>query len=208
MIRSFADRETENLFHRRSRRQFASFARAAFAKLVMIDNARRIEDLMQPPGNRLEKLKGTGRARGASVSMTGGESASNGRMAMRTELKSLTTTDEELKDGAPMPPLHPGELLREDFMKPLGLSANALAMELRVPVTRISEIVRERRGISGDTALRLGRYFNMSPEFWMGIQTRFELDVAADAAGEVIEREIRPRPLAALPQEEDSRAIA
>lgn len=127
---------------------------------------------------------------------------------MRTKLKSLTTTDEELKDGAPMPPLHPGEMLREEFMKPLGLSANALAMELRVPVSRISEIVRERRGITGDTALRLGRYFNMTPEFWMGIQTRFELDSAADAAGAAIEREIRPRPLRTLSRDEESRAIA
>ncbi len=127
---------------------------------------------------------------------------------MRTELKSSITTEGKLEDGASMPPLHPGEMLREEFMKPLGLSANALAMELRVPVSRISEILRERRGISGDTALRLARYFNMSPEFWMGIQTRFELDSAADAAGAAIEREIRPRALRTLAQDEDSRAIA
>lgn len=127
---------------------------------------------------------------------------------MRTELRSSTTTEGELKAGTSMPPLHPGEMLREEFMKPLGLSANALAMELRVPVSRISEILRERRGISGDTALRLARYFNMSPEFWMGIQTRYELDSAADAAGAAIEKEIRPRALRTLSQNEDSRAIA
>jgi addiction module HigA family antidote len=107
-----------------------------------------------------------------------------------------------------MPPLHPGEMLREEFMKPLGLSANGLAMELRVPVSRISEILRQRRGISGDTALRLARYFNMSPEFWMGIQTRYELDSAADAAGAAIEREVRPRPLRTLSESEDSQAVA
>src|SRR5271166_1818722 len=105
---------------------------------------------------------------------------------------SITT---ELEEGARMPALHPGEMLREEFMKPLGLSANALAMELRVPVSRISEILRERRGISGDTALRLARYFNMSAEFWMGIQSRFELDSASDATGSAIEKEIRPRAL-------------
>src|SRR5271166_3982168 len=126
-------------------------------------------------------------------------------MGMPTMSRSSTTTESEqtaseLEEGARMPPLHPGEMLREEFMKPLGLSANALAMELRVPVSRISEILRERRGISGDTALRLARYFNMSPEFWMGIQTRFELDSAADAAGAAIEREIRPRPLRTLSQ--------
>ena len=71
------------------------------------------------------------------------------------------------EDGKTMPAVHPGEMLLEEFMKPLGLSANALAIALRVPVTRISEIVRERRGITADTALRLARYFNMSPEFWM-----------------------------------------
>ncbi len=127
---------------------------------------------------------------------------------MRTELKSSTTTEAELEEGALMPPLHPGEMLREEFMKPLGLSANALAMELHVPVSRISEILRERRGISGDTALRLARYFNMSPEFWMGIQMQFELEAAADAGGAAIEREIRPRASRDLSQDEDSRAVA
>ena len=132
---------------------------------------------------------------------------------MPARFKSSTTTKTEfegaeLEEGARMPTLHPGEMLREEFMKPLGLSANALAMELRVPVSRISEILRERRGISGDTALRLARYFNMSPEFWMGIQTRFELDSAADAAGAAIESEIRPRPLKTASQDEDSLAVA
>lgn len=93
-----------------------------------------------------------------------------------------------------MPALHPGEMLREEFMKPLGLSANALAMALRVPVTRISEIVRERRGITADTALRLARYFNMTPEFWMRLQMDFDLESAADREQAVIHEEIRPRP--------------
>jgi len=132
---------------------------------------------------------------------------------MRTKSKSSTITEPEsaesgLRDGDPMPPLHPGEMLREEFMKPLGLSANALAMELRVPVTRISEIVRERRGITADTALRLGCYFNMSPEFWMGLQMDYDLESAADAVGSAIRSEIRPRRQKPLPQEEESRAIA
>ncbi len=107
-----------------------------------------------------------------------------------------------------MPPLHPGEMLREEFMKPLGLSANALAMELRVPVTRITEILRERRGITADTALRLARYFGMPPEFWMGLQMDFDLESEAAAAGAAIESEIRPRPLRTVSQDEDSRAVA
>jgi addiction module HigA family antidote len=114
-------------------------------------------------------------------------------MAMQPELKSSTTAERKPEDGELMPPLHPGEMLREEFMKPLGLSANALAMELRVPVTRISEIVRERRGITADTALRLARYFNMSPEFWMRLQMDFDLESAADTAEAAIHQEIRPR---------------
>jgi addiction module HigA family antidote len=106
-----------------------------------------------------------------------------------------------------MPPLHPGEMLREDFMKPLGLSANALAMALRVPVTRISEIVRERRGITADTALRLARYFNMTPEFWMRLQMDFDLESEADAAQSVIREEIRPRPMGRK-ENAESRAMA
>jgi addiction module HigA family antidote len=72
-------------------------------------------------------------------------------------------------------PVHPGEMLREEFMKPLGISINALALELHVPVTRISEIVNERRGITADTALRLARHFGTSADFWMNLQKNYEL---------------------------------
>jgi addiction module HigA family antidote len=90
-------------------------------------------------------------------------------------------------------PVHPGEILLEDFMKPAGISINGLALELRVPATRISAIVNEARGISADTALRLGRYFSTTSEFWMNLQSRFDLDVAADALSKEIERTVRPR---------------
>jgi addiction module HigA family antidote len=118
------------------------------------------------------------------------------------------TTKSELKEGALMPALHPGEMLREEFMKPLGLSANALAMALRVPVTRISEIVRERRGITADTALRLARYFNMTPEFWMRLQMDYDLESAADIEQAAILKEIRPRPGYQAQGESRRRAIA
>lgn len=126
---------------------------------------------------------------------------------MPSRSKSLTTTKRGTQDGAPMPPLHPGEMLREDFMKPLGLSANALAIALRVPVTRISEIVRERRGITADTALRLARYFNMSPEFWMRLQMNFDLESAAGIENAILQ-EIRPRPASPTRKPERTRAIA
>jgi antitoxin HigA-1 len=92
----------------------------------------------------------------------------------------------------PLPPIHPGEILRADFMEPLGLSMNRLALDLRVPVTRIAEIVHERRGISPDTALRLARYFNTSAGFWLNLQSSYDLEVAQDKLSRVIEREVRP----------------
>ena len=82
-----------------------------------------------------------------------------------------------------LPPIHPGEHLLEDFLKPLALSRNALARELRVPAQRISEIVNCNRAITADTALRLGRYFDTSPDFWLNLQTRYDLQTALDTTG-------------------------
>ncbi len=95
-------------------------------------------------------------------------------------------------------PIHPGEFLREDFLAPLGLSANALALALRVPVTRISEIVRERRGITADTALRLARYFGTTPDFWMKMQMSYDLALAHRESMARIEIEIFPASTPAL----------
>lgn len=89
-------------------------------------------------------------------------------------------------------PIHPGEILRKEFLEPMGLSQNKLAMALRVPARRINEIVLGKRGITADTALRLARYFRMSPQFWLGLQMDYELDVAEDALETKIEKEITP----------------
>lgn len=110
---------------------------------------------------------------------------------MPTKSKSSITTKAAARK---MPPLHPGEMLREEFMKPLGISANALALALRVPVTRISEIVHERRSITADTALRLARYFRMSPEFWMRLQAQYDLERAQDVLSATIDQEVQPGP--------------
>jgi antitoxin HigA-1 len=91
-----------------------------------------------------------------------------------------------------MPPVHPGETLREDFLKPLGLTAHRVAMELRVPVTRVNDIVRGRRAITADTALRLARYFATTPQFWMNLQTNYEIELAQDERGSEISERIRP----------------
>jgi antitoxin HigA-1 len=92
-----------------------------------------------------------------------------------------------------LPPIHPGEILREEFLSPLGMSANELALALRVPATRINDIVNEKRGITADTALRLGRYFGTTARFWMNVQTSYELEVAEDQLGRAVTREVLPR---------------
>ena len=89
-------------------------------------------------------------------------------------------------------PIHPGEVLFEDFLKPLGISINRLAREIRVPPNRVSAVVNGRRAVTADTALRLARFFGTSPQFWMNLQGRHDLDVAADALADEIERGIRP----------------
>lgn len=91
-----------------------------------------------------------------------------------------------------MRPIHPGEILREEFLAPLGKSANALAMDLHVPAPRINDIVRERRGVTPDTALRLARYFDTTPQFWMNLQISYDLKQVEAAIGEKVAREIRP----------------
>ena len=89
-------------------------------------------------------------------------------------------------------PVHPGEILLEEFMKPLGLSMNRMAMDLRVPVTRIADIVNERRGITADTALRFARYFKIAPTFWMNLQTRYDLEIAEDKIAAKVLRDVQP----------------
>ena len=89
-------------------------------------------------------------------------------------------------------PVHPGEILHEEFMKPLGLSMNKLALDLRVPVTRIADIVSERRSITADTALRLARYFRNTAAFWMNLQIRYDLEIAEDELAAKVKRDVQP----------------
>ena len=91
-----------------------------------------------------------------------------------------------------MRPVHPGEILREDYLAPLGTSANALARALNVPAPRINDIVRERRGVSADTAVRLARYFGGDARSWLNLQAAYDLRVAEIANAKRIEREIAP----------------
>jgi len=105
-----------------------------------------------------------------------------------------TITDvEAFMEGHRLDPIHPGEILQEELMEPLGLSAHALAMALRVPATRIGEIVRGRRSITPDTALRLARYFGTSADLWLGLQVEYDLRAARGELAERIEQDVQPR---------------
>ena len=90
-------------------------------------------------------------------------------------------------------PVHPGEVLLEEFIKPLNLSQNRLAIAISVDARRINEIVLGTRSVTADTALRLARYFGVSPQFWLGLQAEYDLDIAQDMLGDRLEREVRPR---------------
>ena len=92
-----------------------------------------------------------------------------------------------------LPPIHPGEILREEFLKPLSMSMNQLALALRVPANRINQIVSGQRAISADTAFRLARYFGVGADFWLGLQMQFSLEQAEDELAEKIAREVQPR---------------
>ena len=90
-----------------------------------------------------------------------------------------------------LPPIHPGEILIEEFLKPMGISQYRLAKDISVPPRRINEIVHGKRSISADTALRLGRFFGISPQFWLNLQTRFDLEVTEDLLAERLEKEVQ-----------------
>ena len=90
-----------------------------------------------------------------------------------------------------LPPIHPGEILIEEFLKPMGISQYRLAKDISVPPRRINEIVHGKRSISADTALRLGRFFGISPQYWLNLQTRFDLEVTEDLLAERLEKEVQ-----------------
>ncbi len=106
--------------------------------------------------------------------------------AGRVDLRDVTT-------GKPIAPAHPGEILREEFLEPMGLSVYALAKAIKVPRSRVNDIVLGRRTITADTALRLARYFGTTPEFWINLQARYDLEMAKDTVGGSIEKEVSPR---------------
>jgi addiction module HigA family antidote len=111
----------------------------------------------------------------------------------RLELDAGQVDFSELATGERLPPVHPGEVLRHDFLEPLSLTVHALALALRVPGNRIAAILAGERAVPAETALRLARHFGTSASFWLNLQKTYELDVAERAAGERIRAEVAPR---------------
>ncbi len=191
MIRSFRDKETERVFHCQfSRRLSPHLQRVAQWKLAMLDAAERLDDLRVPPGNRLEELSGD-RAGQYSIRISD-------RWRVCFEWAEGDAYEVEIVDcqGVEMgereyPPIHPGEILLEEFLKPMGISQYRLAKDIGVPPRRINEIVHGKRAISADTALRLARYFGVSERFWMNLQVRYDLEVKKQQLGERLVQEVR-----------------
>jgi len=111
----------------------------------------------------------------------------------RNKLDRIDFSDVASTDDARDAPIPPGEILREEFMKPLGLSATALARALHVPPNRITMVIKGHRSLTADTALRLARYFGTTPEFWVRLQAEYELRLARNTVAETINREVSPR---------------
>ena len=127
-----------------------------------------------------------------SVSISSGAYVSNGMTVMRAMLKLRTITEVPYKYKKNLDPVKPGEILREDFLKPLDISINKLSRELSVPPNRISEIVNGKRSITTDTALRLQRYFGVEAQFWLNLQTEYDLRMMKRKIWTEIERRIIP----------------
>lgn len=181
--------------------RFANISAIAARKLQQIDSAATIDSLRAPPGNRLEQLKGDRRGQ---YSIRINDQWRVCFVWRRDGVFDVQITDyrreadmkADISIPAPrngMRPIHPGEVLREEFLKPLGMSANALARALRVPASRINDIILERRGVSVDTAMRLVRYFGGDVQSWMNLQLAYDLKVARKTIASRIAKEVAPK---------------
>lgn len=111
----------------------------------------------------------------------------------RNDVDTRKVDFSDICSGRQPPPIHPGEILRDEFLTPMGISVYKLANAIKVPRSRVNDIVLERRAVTTDTALRLGRYFGTSPEFWVNLQAGYDLDVANRTIRQRIEQEVSPQ---------------
>jgi addiction module HigA family antidote len=212
VIKSFADKRTGAIFagyavrDRRGRYNgglVRSFLRSTRQSSLTICVSR--------PVTVWSRSAAIGRASTAFASMTNGESASSGAAATpgtsrssiiieeqtvtikREDVDSQRVDFSDIRSGHRLPPVHPGAILRDEFLTPMGISVYELANAIKAPRSRVNDIVLGRRAISTDAALRLGRYFGTSPEFWINLQTRYDLDLADRTVRRRIEGEVKPR---------------
>jgi len=193
MIRSFRGRLAALILQqRRVPKGFPTeIAKVARRKLVQLNNATTLGDLAAPPGNRLEALRGDLADKHSirindqwRVVFRWGPRGTRGGRDRGLSLKGKAMAEK-------LPSVHPGEVLREEFLRPMNLTPYAVARALGVPRTRIERLANEQTAVSADTALRLARYFGTSPAFWMGIQMQYDLERAEDALAAKL-REIAP----------------
>ncbi len=135
-------------------------------------------------------LKETEKASTAFALTINGAYVLDGRPEMLIILRLLIIIRRFIMKKKKLPPIHPGEILMEEFLKPMGISQYRLAKDISVPPRRINEIVHEKRGVSADTALRLGRFFGMSPQFWLNLQSRYNLEVTEDLLADRLTKEV------------------
>jgi addiction module HigA family antidote len=187
VIRSFRGAATERLWSRRRAKGIdPRIERVTLRKLAMLDAAEALEDLRIPPGNRLEALKGD-RAGQHSIRINQQWRICFVWTAAGPEDVQIVDYHEEVDTMAAITPVHPGEVLLEEFLGPLGVTQHHLAVAVGVPPRRINEIVHGKRRISADTALRLARYFGTTDRFWLNLQTRFDLEVKKDLLGAALD---------------------
>jgi addiction module HigA family antidote len=214
VIHSFRSPEAALLHARQPVERFTKIARLAQRRLLHLDAAAELRDLEASPNHHLEKL--TGKREGqhsiriteqwrlcfawcgaaCDVEITMFFEGTHLPASGKTPTSSESTPEVEMLTSTPasgkLPPIPPGEILIEDFLKPLRITMNRLALDLRVPMTRITRIVQGQRVLMPDTALRLARYFNTSARFWVNVQSIYDLELAHDELHADIERDVRP----------------
>ena len=204
MIQAFRCEEPEAVFHgQRSRRLSGDLQEVARRELPLLHRAIELNDLRVPPGNNLESLKGD-RAGQHSIRLNGQRRICFVWGATGPEDVEIVDYHQEgeampkvrAKDPDRLEPVHPGEVLLHDFLEPTGLSQHQLAMRTGIPASRIHAIVKGDRSVTADTAMRLGRFFGVSPELWMGLQADYDLEAWEIENGDRLEREVRPLPRA------------
>lgn len=187
MIRNFADKEAEKIWAGViSRRLPVAIQSVIRRKLRMLNNAARWMTFAFRLPTVWRHSRGIARVSTASASMTNGASASTGPAAMLSTWRSSITTDANESTMNTLPNVHPGEVLLEEFLTPMGISQNALARAAGVPPRRINEIVLGKRGVTADMAVRLAATLGTSERFWLGLQADYDLEEAHRALGKAI----------------------